>query len=422
MVRRHHKRLRRCLAISLAVIAMPMARFARIGAEPRSASLEGHWVSSGIDDSISSATIWRDRDDLRAAFSLWCPAGECEWIADALTIAPIGDHTESPIATITRQGLQVTLRLQDRVLRVETVTTLPKGGPPSVRVSTLVRIEDIAPGDAPSRSATQRIATAAFRDALYVSVPVPAVFDDPTNGGCATDRHLTTTAYVTTIGNRSLLYRLYLAPDGRVMEKRRSVVLPPRGVVRVLVLLINHEETVGPSALGGWEEAQRRINRDYEEFAAARKYPAAIVQMRNTNLLVDPADGPAMMYRAPLGSWLESRRINRDDFDVVMSINIDPRRHEGGQSFTDARSIYIGNFLGRTKTLEPKDWQSIARAAYHHEMAHLWGWEHEWSTACTPSANYSRPFLADPALFGWEDVDGDGVPEILDATPYGRPR
>jgi hypothetical protein len=78
--------------------------------------------------------------------------------------------------------------------------------------------------------------------------------------------------------------------------------------------------------------------------------------------------------------------------------------------------------MGRTRTLDQKDWQSIARTAYHHEMAHLWGWEHEWSVACTRAADRSRPFLADPVLFGWEDVDGDGVPEILDATPYGRSR
>lgn len=30
------------------------------------------------------------------------------------------------------------------------------------------------------------------------------------------------------------------------------------------------------------------------------------------------------------------------------------------------------------------------------------------------------PFIAPPVLFGWEDVDGDRVPEILDSTPYGR--
>ena len=33
-----------------------------------------------------------------------------------------------------------------------------------------------------------------------------------------------------------------------------------------------------------------------------------------------------------------------------------------------------------------------------------------------------EPFISAPILFGWEDVDGDGIPEILDDTPYGRGR
>jgi hypothetical protein len=33
-----------------------------------------------------------------------------------------------------------------------------------------------------------------------------------------------------------------------------------------------------------------------------------------------------------------------------------------------------------------------------------------------------EPFITSPRLFGWEDVDGDGVPEIMDRRPYGRSR
>jgi hypothetical protein len=29
-----------------------------------------------------------------------------------------------------------------------------------------------------------------------------------------------------------------------------------------------------------------------------------------------------------------------------------------------------------------------------------------------------EPFFVPPVLFGWEDVDGDGTPEIFDDTPY----
>jgi hypothetical protein len=53
-------------------------------------------------------------------------------------------------------------------------------------------------------------------------------------------------------------------------------------------------------------------------------------------------------------------------------------------------------------------------------MAHLWGWDHEWSRRCGRAPMPFAPFPAATQLFGWEDVDGDGVPEILDPTPYGR--
>ena len=33
-----------------------------------------------------------------------------------------------------------------------------------------------------------------------------------------------------------------------------------------------------------------------------------------------------------------------------------------------------------------------------------------------------EPFIIPPVLFGWEDLDGDRVPEISSKTPYGRAR
>jgi hypothetical protein len=29
--------------------------------------------------------------------------------------------------------------------------------------------------------------------------------------------------------------------------------------------------------------------------------------------------------------------------------------------------------------------------------------------------------MTDPVLYGWTDTDGDGIPEIIDPTPYGQP-
>jgi hypothetical protein len=49
-----------------------------------------------------------------------------------------------------------------------------------------------------------------------------------------------------------------------------------------------------------------------------------------------------------------------------------------------------------------------------------WGWETHWTPTCGGTRLGHEPFITSPILLGWEDVDGDGIPEILDDTPYGR--
>jgi hypothetical protein len=114
------------------------------------------------------------------------------------------------------------------------------------------------------------------------------------------------------------------------------------------------------------------------------------------------------------------------DYQIVISIDIDPATSVGGFSFEaeGLRFIYVGNYFRWTTPLSTYDWRNVARTAYHHEMAHQWGWPatHDWAATCGLNSLGFEPFAVPPILFGWEDVDGDGTPEILDETPYGRSR
>ena len=64
----------------------------------------------------------------------------------------------------------------------------------------------------------------------------------------------------------------------------------------------------------------------------------------------------------------------------------------------------------------------IARTAYHHEVAHHWGWPgtHDWAGGCGGSVPEYAPFIAPAILFGWEDLQGKHVPEIWVQAAYGR--
>jgi hypothetical protein len=109
------------------------------------------------------------------------------------------------------------------------------------------------------------------------------------------------------------------------------------------------------------------------------------------------------------------------DYDIVFSVNIDPSRSEGGFMGPCCEPVfaYMGNFGGWHEPVTSSGFTSIAGAVYHHEVAHAWGWPgtHDWAKC---AADYGFNFRVPAVLLGWEDVDGDGVPEVLDTTPYGR--
>lgn len=267
-----------------------------------------------------------------------------------------------------------------------------------------------------------------------VSVPKPAFVNSAHASGCQDERHLLTTAWLPTqVPNARRLIAMYLSPDGRWTMRRSDQTLRaiPAGTFTVLTVLLTYPETTGEDALALLQNAQEEINEQHAQFAVDRGYASPIVQFEFTNtgvpgreLYFEPRTLAAM--RAELGD----RGVNVDDYDFVVVLNPDPLKIEGGLARLSASPpyfVYVGNFNMEnispwTTQLAARDFTSIAWAAYQHEIAHHWGWQHDWAPTCGNSAHdaYFAPFITDPALFGWEDTDGDGVPEILDPNPYGR--
>jgi len=218
-----------------------------------------------------------------------------------------------------------------------------------------------------------------------------------------------------------LLY-LMTTPDGRVVARKSRVesVVLPAGTFRVLVVIAKHPATIGDSTLRHWEAAQAKINHDHAAFAASRGLPRSIVSFDNTNVLVDAGDIADARSPASVRAAVERGGLPTEPYQFIVSINLDPTRAEGGFAGADG-FVYMGNYGRWSQALTAAEWVNVANAVYHHEVAHHWGWpgSHDWAPQCHGQAAH-RPFIVPPILFGWEDVDGDGVPEILDATPYGR--
>jgi len=229
-------------------------------------------------------------------------------------------------------------------------------------------------------------------------------------------------------GERRLLV-MHLTGDGNSLQatyqgdsKEERITKPiPAGTFKVLTVLATYDQTIGANGMALLEQAQAAINEQHASFAAGLGYSAPLVRFVFTNVAV-PGSGIAdprslAGVRTALAMNPPTSSLDVSSFDFVVSLNIDPNSSEGGFALPSSAApyfVYIGNYSNWQTTLTAAEFANIARAAYHHEIGHHWGWQHDWT------CGYTGPFITEPVLFGWIDTDGDGVPEILDANPYGR--
>lgn len=236
--------------------------------------------------------------------------------------------------------------------------------------------------------------------------------------------HWTTTAYLPTgvVGQRHL-YVMHLNLCGTELKatiddntRYDRLVMPiPAGSFSVLTVVLTYPEATDSNTITYLRTAQNAINQEHEAYASDRGYTSPLVEFRFTN---ETVDGSRLSFtedtpRATVVRNLRRERIDVDDYDFLVVVNPDPEGTEGGKAYTDTLAPYYIYVNTRTTLLTQADLTATAVTAYHHELGHHWGWEHDWS--CMNDG----PFTTNPVLFGWTDTDGDGVPEIIDPTPYG---
>jgi hypothetical protein len=304
----------------------------------------------------------------------------------------------------------------------------PPGATPTGPTISPWRVTTEAPTNLPPRTPLEETIKSLYEREFGELVFRPAIFNDPRAVDCYGDGHLTSTFYSQIGGRyRSRVQFLYTSRDGSAVVRRDSFapVVTPAGRFRVLVLLLTWPETFTSELLPLWEAAQAEINQDHASFAASHGFDGPIVSFESTNVLIPGIDVRTPNTVTLMRSMLVARGIATTDFDFVVTINVDPSKGEGGVAFPLTSSpafIYVGNYFHATTRLSPQRLLGYARTVYHHEVAHHWGWPstHDWAPTCGGTTLGHEPFIVPPILFGWEDTDGDGVPEILDYTSYGR--
>jgi len=388
-----------------------------LGAEPPSvAQFGGAWRHSS-GRGITAVTV-ADGDGA-PTIKVWgeCQPIDCQWPATRLQSDAHGGATADWHDAIADRHAR--LRLDNGTLTIEVDTAWRDPMRRDVHVeATLTRDDMTDPFDDRELPPFDRAIKAAFRREFGEIIPRPAVFNDPAANDCGGNGHGMATAYLPTSDGRGDLLMLYTSRDGATVMRaaRKSNVRLPAGHVRVATFVARYPATTG-DRLTGWEAAQAQINADHVEFAAKRGFAAPIVVFDNVNVSVDPSETG---NRSPdaVRALAERYGVGVHDVDAIAIIDINPSSGGGGSVIGGA--IVVNNFSYWKSPLDDRAWQAIARTTYHQLMLHHWGWQADWAPTCGGAHPWAEPFRAPPTLFGWEDVDGDGVPEILDTTPYGR--
>ena len=249
----------------------------------------------------------------------------------------------------------------------------------------------------------------AYQEYFGLSVPDPSYYF---NRAPDYPFYWTSVAYL-----NDTVYRIYLLEDGFVLHWQMGSYFKPRGIFRVALVAIDYGNTNIASVLDSqWVDAQNSINTALAEFSEGQGYDQPIVQFENVNVLAQRSEIEDPSSLTCIKSFLADKGYSPSDYDIFASLDLDAANSRGGIAYDNFTRV--GWYWSATSfaTLTPQFLLGIAQTLYNHEIGHMFGWDHYWTI------DYDLDYpnqITHPILYGWLDTDGDGVPEIMDLTPYG---
>lgn len=223
--------------------------------------------------------------------------------------------------------------------------------------------------------------------------------------------------YTSVIYMGQSMYRLYIDEDGNIDA---SVTQPlfPKGEMRVFCILRLGDRLWEKRDLVRqlWEEAQDSINQEHLQLAQSQGHSNPIVSFKTDNFYLSTQEFPPddsltdPMDHFKSIAWDE--KIHIADYDVYLWMDLNLDQPGGGWGSWRSRVAKV-HWIYDDPGINKDNFFGLAYAAFHHEIGHVWGWEHDWS-----DPYLETNFITDPALFGWTDLNRDGVVEMLSTSPY----
>jgi hypothetical protein len=275
---------------------------------------------------------------------------------------------------------------------------------------------------------------------------------------------VTTDPWVTAIYYQNWIIEIALYPDGREAAHayplnssapagpnylgpgdKPIATCRPSGTIRMLIVFVDYGN-LGVTQSEAFDTLNRvgsRLNTVYSEVSRAGGVSTPILQLQITGAFMSPPpDMPELLLTPDIIRAHTS--FDPAQFDLLVQVDLDSAetyRHRilipAGQDtygFANGGCGALSNTVNIWMSLATKeqadgvDSETRLQSTLAHEFLHNAGYPigltglHEWpcgdgsvQDGSDECADMNLPTL----MLGWVDIDGDGVVEILDRTPYG---
>jgi len=241
---------------------------------------------------------------------------------------------------------------------------------------------------------------------------------------------------------RNGFYYLDLFDDGHYVESGgnyagvaigdpvRDALCRPSGDFRILVAFVDYGNISfdHEAAIADVPRVAEWMNQLYDGFALNEGFDSALMHLNAQGVyLTVPTRGELLTaeeVRAATG-------VDTREFDFLFEVDVDADNTVGTTNFEGVlaqgggialhgcgKSEYDVNVFSVAR--DETDIHGVLVMDFNHELSHLLGMRDSY-----PYVKVTLPdgLIIDDwipyELLGWSDADGDGVPEIIDPTPYG---
>jgi hypothetical protein len=208
----------------------------------------------------------------------------------------------------------------------------------------------------------------------------------------------------------------------------------PTGSFKVLVVFVDYGNTgiIRSDAEAKVGVVVPWLNGLYDGFATSHGSSSGLMHVTaDTGWVPSPPTKDALLTAAQIKTLTGK---NRADYDFVMQIDLDKAGGWGVKDAPGVMDVGGGFALNGCQTAGkfgpisvwssvdgPGNLQGALVMDFNHELSHLFGMmdDYPYKQDTIGVDGNPSPDWIPYVQFGWTDADGDGIPEIVDPTPYG---